>query len=94
MRSLSLLGITFLALVKFLRNIRSDADGVVRIYGKILNLVPLLVRCYLVFFFLKLTLVVHQRLIVPRVELYIENFCLLSFILLGSGLFARVLSED
>lgn len=76
-RSLSLLGTMFLASVKFLRKIRSDTDGVVRIYGKILHLVPLLVGCYLEFF-LKLTLVVYKGLIVPGLGLYTENFCLVS----------------
>lgn len=71
MGSLSLLGITFLSLVKFLRNIRSDTDGVVRIYGKIIHLVLLL----------KLALVVHKGLILPGLRLYIENFCLLSVLL-------------
>lgn len=47
--SLLILGIMFLAFMKFLRNVQSDAVGVVRMYRKIFLLIPLLVRCYQVF---------------------------------------------
>lgn len=42
--SLFVLGIMFLALVKFLRNVGSDTDGVVGMYGKMFLPVPLLIR--------------------------------------------------